>query len=416
MQIIYNFGILIYRTFVHIAALFDKKIARMWAGQKAGLGILKATLQEGDRYIWFHAASLGEFEQGRPLIERLKTQYPQYKILLTFFSPSGYEVQKHYPFADIVCYLPMDTPRNASRFVRMIKPEIAVLIKYEFWANYLYYLKKHNIPTYVISAIFREKQVFFRWYGTWYRNLLRNFKLIFVQDEKSRELLKRYHINNVVVSGDTRFDRVGEIAAQAKDLPLIQTFVQGKKTIVAGSSWEADEDLLIKFFNNAGDLKLIIAPHIINKEHISKICSKLKRRFVLFSEASEENVQNADCLIIDAIGFLSSVYRYGNIAYIGGGFGAGIHNVLEAAVYGMPVIFGTNYHKFREARQLIQENAAFGIAGYPALQEILNKLLTDDNLLQTSGANACEYVKNNRGATEIIFSNVIHSLKYNILP
>ena len=411
MQIIYNFGILIYRNFVHIAAFFDKKIAKMWAGQKAGLEILKEKLQEGDRYIWFHAASLGEFEQGRPLIERLKTQCPEYKILLTFFSPSGYEVQKNYPFADIVCYLPMDTARNASRFVRMVKPEIAVLIKYEFWANYLYYLKKYEIPTYVISAIFREKQVFFRWYGKWYRNLLKNFKLIFVQDEKSRELLKRYHINNVVVSGDTRFDRVGEIAAQAKNLPLIETFVQGKTTIVAGSSWEKDEDLLINFFNFSNNLKLIIAPHIINKEHISKICSKLKRNFVLFSEADEQNVQNADCLIIDAIGFLASVYRYGDIAYIGGGFGVGIHNVLEAAVYGMPVIFGPNYHKFREARQLIQENAAFAISNYANLQEKLNKLLTDNHFLKKTGENAREYVKNNMGATDVILSKFIFSTK-----
>jgi len=407
MQIIYNFGILIYRCFVRIAALFNKKIAKMWIGQKAGLEILKEKLKEGERYIWLHAASLGEFEQGRPLIERLKTQYPDYKILLTFFSPSGYEVRKNYPFADIVCYLPMDTPRNASRFVRMVKPEIAVLIKYEFWANYLYFLKKHNIPTYVVSAIFREKQVFFRWYGRWYRNLLKNFKLIFVQDEKSYKLLKRYNINNVVVSGDTRFDRVGEIAAEAKNVPCVENFVQGKKTIVAGSSWEKDEDLLIEYFNNSNGLKLIIAPHVVSKEHILNICSKLKKTFVLFSEADETNVQNADCLIIDAIGFLSSVYRYGDIAYIGGGFGAGIHNVLEAAVYGMPVIFGNNYHKFREARQLIQENAAFTIADYLTLQKILDKLLCNDDFLKKTGENAYQYVRNNMGATDIILSKII---------
>jgi len=406
MQIIYNFGILIYRIFVRIAAFFDKKIAKMWAGQKAGLEILKEKLKKGDRYIWLHAASLGEFEQGRPLIERLKTQHPEFKILLTFFSPSGYEIRKDYPFADIVCYLPMDTPRNASRFVRMVKPEIAVLIKYEFWANYLYFLKKHKIPTYVISAIFREKQVFFRWYGGWYRNLLKNFKLIFVQDEKSRELLQRYNINNVIVSGDTRFDRVGEIAAQAKDVPFIENFVQDKKVIVAGSSWEKDEDLLIEFFNNSKNLKLIIAPHVIGKEHVANICGKLKKPFVLFSEADEKNVQNADCLIIDAIGFLSSVYRYGDIAYIGGGFGVGIHNVLEAAVYGMPVMFGPNYQKFREARELIQENAAFSIADYSTLQEILKKLLTDDDFLKKTGENARNYVKNNMGATDVILSEL----------
>ncbi|MDR0873815.1 MAG: 3-deoxy-D-manno-octulosonic acid transferase [Prevotellaceae bacterium] len=405
---IYNIGIFIYRSLVYLASFFDKKIAKMWAGQKAGLVILKEKLQQGDRYIWLHAASLGEFEQGRPLIERLKQQHPECKILLTFFSPSGYEVRKDYPFADIVCYLPMDTPRNARRFVQMVKPEVAVLIKYEFWANYLYYLKKYKVRTYVISAIFREKQVFFKWYGRWYRNLLRNFKTIFVQDERSRDLLQQYHINNVVVSGDTRFDRVATIAAQAKQLPYIENFVQGKKTIVAGSSWEKDEDLFIEYFNRSRDLKLIIAPHVTSKEHITCICSKLKKPHILFSEASEENVQNVDCLIIDAIGFLSSVYRYGSVAYIGGGFGAGIHNVLEAAVYGMPVIFGTNYHKFREARQLIRENAAFAIADYPTLQEKLNKLLLyDDDFLRKTGDNARRYVQQNMGATEIILSEIM---------
>jgi 3-deoxy-D-manno-octulosonic-acid transferase len=407
MQILYNIGIFIYRCAVYLASFFDKKIAKMWVGQKAGLVILKEKMHEGDRYIWLHAASLGEFEQGRPLMERLKQQHPEYKILLTFFSPSGYEVRKDYPGADIVCYLPMDTLRNAKHFVRIVKPEIAVFIKYEFWANYLYYLKKYKVRTYVISTIFREKQIFFKWYGKWYRNLLKNFKMIFVQDERSRDLLQKYHINNVIISGDTRFDRVAEIAAQAKTVPCIENFVQGKKTIVAGSSWEKDEDLFVKYFNHSRDLKLIIAPHVTSKEHIDTICSKLKKPYILFSEASEENVQNVDCLIIDTIGFLSSVYRYGSVAYIGGGFGVGIHNVLEAAVYGLPTLFGPNYYKFREAWQLIHENAAFAIADYPTLQEKLNKLLLyDDYFLKKIGENARQYVQQNMGATEVILNEI----------
>jgi 3-deoxy-D-manno-octulosonic-acid transferase len=406
MQVIYNLGIFVYRYLVFIASLFNEKIAKMWKGQKQGLEILKERLEPNEKYIWIHAASLGEFEQGRPLIEKLKQTHPEYKILLTFFSPSGYEVRKNYPLADIICYLPMDTPRNAYRFIRKVNPAMAIFIKYEFWANYLYRLRKNNIPTYVVSAIFRKDQLFFRWYGNWYRNLLKRFKTIFVQNKESLDLLKNYGFENVIISGDTRFDRVSEIASQAKQLPYIENFMQGKKIFIAGSSWPKDEDLLLEYFNNTPDIKLIIAPHEINKEHIFSICSKLERPFVRFSEADENTVSNSDCLIIDAIGFLSSIYRYGDIAYIGGGFGAGIHNVLEAAVYGLPIIFGPNYMKFREARQLIEAKGAFSISDYPSLKNKLNKLLSDELYIETAGKNACEYVHKNIGATEIILKEI----------
>jgi 3-deoxy-D-manno-octulosonic-acid transferase len=391
---------------VFVASLFDEKIAKLWTGQKQGLEVLKEKLDPTARYIWIHAASLGEFEQGRPLIESIKETHPQYKILLTFFSPSGYEVRKNYPLADIICYLPMDTPLNARRFTKMVKPKMAIFIKYEFWANYLYRLRKYNIPTFVVSAIFRKDQAFFRWYGTWYRSLLRNFDVIFVQDEKSADLLNKHGIENVIISGDTRFDRVAEIAEQAKEMPIIDSFTQNKQVLIAGSSWPKDEDLIIEYFNKTKGLKLIIAPHVISKEHIFNICSKLEKPFVRFSEADEKNVKDVDCLIIDAIGFLSSIYRYGDIAYIGGGFGVGIHNILEAAVYGMPVIFGPNYHRFREARQLVMQKGAFPITDYDSLKKQLDKFVCNENAIKKSGENARNYVKNNRGATNIILNRI----------
>lgn len=408
MQILYNFGIFVYRYLVFIASFFDEKIAKLWAGQKNGLEVLKVKLEKDARYIWIHAASLGEFEQGRPLIESIKQKHPEYKILLTFFSPSGYEVRKNYPTADIICYLPMDTPLNAFRFIKMVKPEMAIFIKYEFWANYLYWLKKNNIKTYVVSAIFRKEQAFFRWYGRWYRSLLKNFEIIFVQNEKSKKLLNEHGINNVVISGDTRFDRVFEISQQAKNIPLIEEFSKNSQVIIAGSSWQKDEELLIEYFNKTKNIKLIIAPHVITKEHIFLICSKLQKPFVRFSEIDEKNIQKSECLIIDAIGFLSSIYRYGQVAYIGGGFGVGIHNTLEAAVYGMPVIFGPNYQKFREARQLIKQHAAFSISDYAGLKEKMDRLFQDTKELQSCGENAKNYVKKNTGATSIILQNIFH--------
>jgi 3-deoxy-D-manno-octulosonic-acid transferase len=368
--------------------------------------LLRQQKEDGAKYIWFHAASLGEFEQGRPLIEKIRERYPEYKILLTFFSPSGYEVRKNYKGADIVCYLPLDKPRNVNKFLDIIQPCMAFFIKYEFWKNYLDELHKRNIPVYSISSIFRKEQIFFKWYGGTYRKVLANFDQLFVQNETSKRFLSKIGINKVTVVGDTRFDRVLEIRQEAKDLPLVEAFKGNSMTIVAGSSWQPDEDLFIEYFNTHPDIKLIIAPHVIDENHLVEIISKLKRPYVRYSKANEQNVRNADCLIIDGFGLLSSIYRYGEIAYVGGGFGVGIHNILEAAVYGIPVIFGPKYHKFMEAKQLLEENGAFSIKNYEELSQLLDKMISDTEYLKEVGANADNYVSKNLGASEKILDQI----------
>jgi 3-deoxy-D-manno-octulosonic-acid transferase len=404
MEIIYNNIIFLYRWAIMLGAFFNSKINRMRKGQKEAITILKKNIEKDSRYIWVHSASLGEFEQGRPLIEKLKAEHPDCKILLTFFSPSGYEVRKNYDQADVICYLPMDTPRNAYRFIKHANIEMAIFIKYEFWGNYLKFLHKKKIPVYLVSAIFRPQQLFFKKYGGWYRGLLKYFSHLFVQDEKSAELLRGIGISNVSVAGDTRFDRVLTIASQARDLPLTEIFCQDNFTMVAGSTWAKDEDIIIRHFNQTPEMKLIIAPHVISREHIFEICSKLGRPFVLLSEANEATVQDADCLIIDSIGLLSSIYRYGQIAYIGGGFGVGIHNTLEAAVFGIPVLFGPNYERFREAVELSKRGAAFPVANYEEYVSQIKTLMQDKTLLRKAGDRAYEYVYHNSGATEKVLA------------
>jgi 3-deoxy-D-manno-octulosonic-acid transferase len=407
----YSFAIAFYAFVVKLVSPFNKKAKRMIDGQKKTFDILKQNIIPESEYIWFHAASLGEFEQGRPLIERIKKEKPEYKILLTFFSPSGYEVRKDYPGADVICYLPFDLKRNVRKFLDLAKPVMTLFIKYEFWMNYLNLLKARNIPTYIISALFRPTQIFFRPYGKNYREILKDYKYFFVQDENSKQLLAKYGIENVCVSGDTRFDRVREIYEQRKDLPLLDKFInitEDSKTrvLVAGSTWPKDEEIIISYFNQQPDLKLIIAPHETHENHIREIISKLKRPYLLYSEATKENVGKADCLIINSIGLLSSTYRYGNMAYIGGGFGAGIHNTLEAAVYGIPVLFGPKYHRFKEAENLITAGGGFSIANAGEFNNRMNELLTYFQLLQESGKKAGKFVFKNLGATEWIFNKI----------
>ena len=379
----YNFAIAIYALAVRLVSPFNKKAKKMLAGQKETFSILKKQIDPSAKYIWFHAASLGEFEQGRPLIEKIKKEKPEYKILLTFFSPSGYEVRKDYPGVDLVCYLPFDFLRNVTRFLDLTQPIVAIFIKYEFWMNYLNQLKERNVPICIVSAVFRPDQVFFRWYGKGYRKVLNNFTWFFLQDIQSEKLLNRLGIHgNTSISGDTRFDRVYEIAQQHKDLPLIDKFLNNETednkhfALVAGSTWENDEDILIPYFNRHKDIKLIIAPHEIDKEHINQIISKIKRPVVLYSQANENEIENADCLIIDCFGLLSSIYRYGDIAYVGGGFGTGIHNVLEAAVYSIPVIFGPNYSKFKEATDLLNIGGATSITNDARFARRMSELMT----------------------------------------
>ena len=372
-------------------------------GQWKTNSILREKIDRNAKYIWFHASSLGEFEQGRPMIEKVKAQYPEYKILLTFFSPSGYEVRKNYNGADIVCYLPFDTPYRVKKFLNLANPAVAVFIKYEFWGNYLRELKKRGIPVYIISAIFRPDQLFFQWFGVPYRKMLYCFTHLFVQDERSKELLGQYGIRNVTVYGDTRFDRVLQIREEAKDLPLVKMFKGDNAfTFVAGSSWGPDEDLFLEYFNTHPEMKLIIAPHVIDENHLVEIISKLKRPYVRYTRADEKNVLKVDCLIIDCFGLLSSIYRYGEVAYIGGGFGVGIHNTLEAAVYGIPVIFGPKYQKFMEAIRLLEAKGAYSIKDYNELKTLLDRFRTDDVFMRETGANAGYYVTSNAGATEKI--------------
>lgn len=403
---IYNIGIYIYDFLVHLAALFSRKPRKMIRGHWVVYELLRQQVEKDARYIWFHAASLGEFEQGRPLIERIREKHPEYRILLTFFSPSGYEVRKNYKGADIVCYLPFDKPRNVHKFLDIVHPCMAFFIKYEFWKNFLSELHKRRIPVYSVSSIFRKEQVFFKWYGGFYRDVLTNFDQLFVQNETSRRFLSKIGIQRVTVVGDTRFDRVLEIREEAKNLPLVKLFKGDSLTLVAGSSWPPDEDLFIEYFNQHPELKLIIAAHVIDENHLVEIIGKLKRPYVRYSKANEQNVLKADCLIVDCFGLLSSIYRYGEIAYVGGGFGAGIHNILEAAVYGIPVIFGPRYQKFMEAKYLLEAGGGFSIVNGQELSVLLDKLTGDQDFLDECGENADRFVKQNLGATERILGKI----------
>lgn len=403
---IYNLVIYIYLFGVKLAALFSSKPAKMVKGHREVFDILRDKIDRNARYIWFHAASLGEFEQGRPLIERIRKEYPEYRILQTFFSPSGYEVRKNYQGADIVCYLPFDTPRNVRRFIEMVNPCMVFFIKYEFWQNYLNTLYKKGISVYSVSSIFRPNQIFFRWYGKDYRKVLKTFSHLFVQNEVSEKLLASIGVTDVTIVGDTRFDRVLDICTVAKDLPLVKAFKGNSKTFVAGSSWGPDEDIFIRYFNEHPEMKLVIAPHVVSDSHLKEIMEKVKRPCVRYTEATEENVSKADCLIIDCYGLLSSIYRYGDISYIGGGFGVGIHNVLEAAVYGIPVIFGPNNKKFREAQHLLEKKGGFEINDYEEFKRLMDRFLTDNSYLQQAGNAAGDYVKNNSGALEKIMKAI----------
>ncbi len=402
----YSLVIYVYLLAVKIVSLFDKKVRLMVRGHSVVFKTLREQIKENDRYIWFHAASLGEFEQGRPLIERIRRQYPHYKILLTFFSPSGYEVRKNYEGADVICYLPFDTPRNVKRFLSLAHPCMAFFIKYEFWQNYLKGLQKRQIPVYSVSSIFRKDQVFFRWYGGQYYKVLTRFTHLFVQNEVSKELLAKLNIHNVTVVGDTRFDRVIEIMEQAKPLPLVKAFSQDYAVFVAGSSWPPDEDLFIQYFNTHPEIKLIIAPHVIKESHLTEIIEKLQRPYLRYTQANETNVKEADCLIIDCYGLLSSIYRYGVVAYIGGGFGVGIHNVLEAAVYGIPVMFGPNNKRFREAQRLLQVGGAFEIHDMADFSAMTDKLLSDESFRKQASLSAGQYVKGNSGAADKVLDMV----------
>ncbi|HRL63967.1 MAG TPA: glycosyltransferase N-terminal domain-containing protein [Segatella copri] len=416
----YNIVIYFVLWGIAIASLFNEKVRKMWRGEREAFKILKQKVDPNAKYIWFHAASLGEFEQGRPLMERIRKDYPQYKILLTFYSPSGYEVRKNYEGADIICYMPVDTRLNAIRFLRLVRPVMAFFIKYEFWSNFLHILKHRNIPTYSVSSIFREDQVFFKWYGRSYAGVLKCFTRFFVQNEESKRLLEGIGITAVDVVGDTRFDRVLQIKEAAKQLPICEAFRTGVassqsadvphhdfKVFVAGSSWPPDENIFIPFFNEHKDWRLLIAPHVIAEEHLKLILSLIKgKKVVRYTQTTPEEAAEADVLIIDCFGLLSSMYNYGDVAYIGGGFGVGIHNTLEAAVWNMPVIFGPNNKKFQEAQGLLKSGGGFEINTYEDFSGLMSSLMNDDTFLKQAGDKAGAFVAHLAGATDKVLASV----------
>lgn len=402
----YELVINLYTLCVAVAGLFNDKVRKMRKGEREAFKVLKDKVEPGARYVWFHAASLGEFEQGRPIMERLKAEHPELKILLTFFSPSGYEVRKNYEGADIICYLPLDTYINARRFLNLVHPEMAFFIKYEFWWNYLHILKRRGVPVYSVSSIFRPDQVFFRWYGRTYSNVLKCFTRFFVQNDISRQLLGKLGITDVDITGDTRFDRVLSIKEQAKKLPLVEAFKKDYKVFVAGSSWPPDEEIFIRYFNEHKDWKLIIAPHVIGEDHLRQIMSRLKLKTVRYTQATEATVADAECLIIDCFGLLSSIYGYGDVAYVGGGFGVGIHNVLEAAVWNVPVIFGPNNRRFQEAQDLLASGGGRQIGDYADFEALMDVYDKDDSARKADGNKAAGYVNSKAGATDKILSAV----------
>lgn len=397
----------IYFWILRIAAFFGHRKARKLVhGQARALGELQewAKTLGGSGVLWFHAASVGEFEQARPIIERLQSELPFRKVLLTFFSPSGYELRKNYPMVDKVTYLPFATHRNAKKLLETLPIEAAVMVKYEFWPAYLKALKKNNIPTYLISAIFRSGQLFFLPWGKGYLKLLHTFQHIFVQDRASAELLQKYGIDHVTVAGDTRFDRVMAVRKQAKDLPIVEGFVAGaERVIVAGSTWPKDEELLARYMAEREGVKLVLVPHEIDVAHLHDIFQLFEGRYVRYTEATPQSVDKCRVLLVDTIGVLSSIYRYGDVAYIGGGFGVSIHNTLEAAVYGMPVVFGPTWKKFREARGLIEAGAAISVKDYREFAAALDRTFEQQTAM---GQAAADYVNSELGATERIYQEI----------
>jgi 3-deoxy-D-manno-octulosonic-acid transferase len=407
MIFLYNLGIFISIAFGYLISPFSSKAALWVKGQKKWAEKIRDKIRPEDRTVWIHCASLGEFEQGRPVIEALKNRMPGIKIVLTFFSPSGYEIRKNYPNADCISYLPADTPGNSEKLVNLINPEFVIFVKYEFWNNYISELYKKSIPLYLISGIFRPEQHFFKWYGSFFRNILKKFKKIFVQDQRSFDLLSGIGIKSISLAGDTRFDRVVQITGSARDIPQLEQFMGDEKLFLAGSSWKQDEEIIAQYINNFPDkMKWVFAPHEIDKQNIERLEKLFNVSHVRFSEFSETSA-GARVMIIDNIGMLSSAYKYAYLAAVGGGFGKGIHNILEPACWGIPVIFGPNHGKFMEAVELKSSGGAKAFVTYDDFKKILDEWLTNTDSYSVAAAVAGKYVKENTGATEIFIKEII---------
>lgn len=410
MRTLYNIGMYCYRLGVAAVSPWHKK-ARLWRdGRKQLFNRMRASIDSSAPIVWVHVASLGEFEQGRPIIEKIKAERPEYKILLTFFSPSGYEIRKNYQGADYIFYLPIDTQSNAREFLDIVKPQIAVFVKYEYWINLLSELKVRNIPTYIVSAIFRRDSIFFRSTGNMWREALKSFNTIFVQDENSKTLLAELGHDNVVVAGDTRFDRVAQIAAAAKKIELIEQFKGDARLFVAGSSWGPDEDLIVRLANDNPTIKFIVAPHEMEQTRMAKIEQTATGGAVRYTKI-EGDIADKQILILDTIGMLSSVYGYADFSYIGGGFGVGIHNTLEAATFGLPIAFGPNYQKFKEARDMIALGGATSVSNYEELSAWFAPLRDDEQHLKRVSQISKDYTTKNQGATDIFFEKVFGTKK-----
>ncbi|MFV8337402.1 3-deoxy-D-manno-octulosonic acid transferase [Flavobacterium sp. RSP29] len=410
MLFLYNLIVQIAGFLLKIAALFSPKMKLFVEGRKLVFPVLEQKIKPTDKTIWFHAASLGEYEQGLPVIEKIKEQFPSHKIVLTFFSPSGYEVRKNNTVADVTVYLPLDTKKNVQQFLKLVHPDLVFFIKYEYWPNYLAELKKTNTKTYLISGILRKNQLFFKWYGGFYREALNTFTYFFVQNETSKKLLQQVGKTNVSVSGDTRFDRVAAILEKDNFLGFIAQFKNNTLTIVVGSSWPKDENLLVDFINsNTLNVKFIIAPHNIKEEQVQQLKNSITKKTVLFSEKEGQNLADFDVFIIDTIGILTKIYSYANIAYVGGGFGnSGVHNLLEPATFGVPILIGPNYSHFAEATALVNMEACISINNNKELDEAFKNLIRNDDIRHEKGHMCSTFVQMNKGATAIILNHLLN--------
>jgi len=408
MLFLYTIIVQIADFLLKIIAIFSPKIKLFVDGRKVVFSTLEQKIKKTDKTIWFHAASLGEYEQGLPVIEKIKTKYPNHKIVVTFFSPSGYEVRKNNSVADVTVYLPLDTQKNAQEFLKMIHPEMVFFIKYEYWPNYLNELQKLGTPTYLISGIFRKNQMFFKWYGGFYRKALNTFTYFFVQNEISKKLLLQLGKTNVAVSGDTRFDRVASILEKDNSLDFIETFKNNTLTIVVGSSWPKDENLLVDYINQTSEkVKFIIAPHNIKDEQIQELKNSISKKAVLFSEKSTKNLAEFDVFIIDTIGILTKIYSYADIAYVGGGFGnPGVHNILEPATFGVPIVIGPNFNHFAEATALVSMEGCISISNRNELLDAFSNLIANDAIRNEKGHICSTFVQMNKGATEVIMKKI----------